>query len=76
MSLLQAFVDTAVFVGRFDVPDVLLGRKGVTKELGNLSKRVSLLGFDPMRTNRFVDSGCACGLLICVRMHSAECNDP
>ena len=25
---------------------------------------VSLLGLDPMRTNRFVDSGCACGLLI------------
>ena len=40
MSLLQAFVDTTVLVGRFDVPDVLLGRKGVTKELGNLSDMV------------------------------------
>ena len=45
---------------------------GCTPPLGSFS----LLGLDPMRTNRFVDSGCVCGLLICDRVHSAECNDP
>ena len=36
---------------------------------------VSLLVLDPMRTNRFVDSGCACDVVDCDGMHSAECND-